>query len=69
MQSINVKWDEDYRHQCEVRHCIQWARKSKWGPVMDYFEKIKVESRLKKLKHDVKDQWQKGNIGEYDVWL
>lgn len=63
---------EEYRHQCEVRTIIRerlqkgrdWARGH-----LELVEKHRGPAARARLEADIREQWELGNRGEYDVWL
>lgn len=61
----------DYRHQCEVRHCLSMRIRNR-TKVVDYFEDVTKKRGAEagqKLKADVMQQWDLGNRGVPGHWI
>jgi hypothetical protein len=67
---LNRDWsyDEEQRHQCEVRQLLKWRKE--WGlqRFQRYLQTAGFDSRRAKLREDIADQWKKGNRGEERDW-
>ena len=64
----DCSYDEEYRHQCEVRQLLKWRKE--WGlqRFQGYLQATGFSSRIAKLRTDIADQWSKGNRGEEGLW-
>ena len=60
---------EEYRHQCEVRTLIRNRIKFGRQYLVNFLNQKAVKGRRAKLEQDILEQWNKGNVGEKDVWL
>ncbi len=69
MEKGGVTWGDEYRHQCEVRYCLQLAMQDTKKAVA-YLNLVEDKSpeRHKRLKADCRRQYDKGNRGEWGDW-
>jgi len=67
--------EEERRHVCEVREWLK--RRAAMGPregkpwlakVLQDIAKKRGAAAAERLKHDVREQWQRGNRGEPGDW-
>ncbi len=61
---------EEERHRCEVRHFLK-IRVNDRQKMLDYLDQVKKERgevAYKKLEHDCREQWNKGNKGTHGDW-
>ena len=58
---------EEYRHQCEVRYVLA-IRATNRDEAMKYLSLVQEKRNAQKLIDDCKDQWSKGNIGQWGDW-
>ena len=66
-----VKTDESYRHQCEVRWLLNERTRRAQGGIQwlrDYLQSQPVKARREKLELDIRLQWIEGNRGDPGVW-
>ena len=61
--------DEEYRHECEVRHLIVQAKEKGRAWVVGYLEHKNVAARSVRLRKDLNEQIRLGNQGERGTWL
>jgi hypothetical protein len=61
--------NEEHRHQCEVRYVLA-IRATNRDEAMKYLSLVqeKRKEKSKKLIDDCKDQWSKGNRGQWGDW-
>lgn len=62
------RFDEEYRHQCEVRQLLKWRTERGITWFRKYISDNGFGGRKTKLLDDVADQWKKGNRGQKDDW-
>ena len=58
------RFNEEYRHQCEVRQHLKWRVEKGLAWYREYISTYGFGGRKAKLLNDVADQWKKGNRGE-----
>jgi UDP:flavonoid glycosyltransferase YjiC (YdhE family) len=62
--------DEEFRHQCEVRHLLKYRHEKGLGAIRQLLSNPAYKKRLAKLQKDMADQWRKGNKGTIEgQWL
>ena len=59
---------EEERHRSEVRQWIKIVQLKGWSFVLDCFKRPEIQSRVKKIQADMRDQINKGNKGEWGDW-
>jgi hypothetical protein len=55
--------DEEFRHQCEVRHLLKYRHEYGLTAIRKLLSQPGYSKRLHQLHIDMADQWRKGNRG------
>lgn len=64
---MRLEWNEQYRHQCEVRYCL--SKGSAWFRVfIEGVAKKRGQPAADKLRADVRAQHAAGNTGKHGEW-